>query len=267
MAPDDARVPLNDSALLYGDSLFETFRAEGKRILMQTEHLDRICRSAQLLDFPCQRAKLESALTQMAAKLRHEHSRLRLTLSRGTTQGFQLASGHDSWFMVTAVAATNLSQPERNTGATCLLAPNSRCNPLDHLPQMKRGNHLDCLYAADYARRHKAHEALFVEQGLVIEGSSSNIFALFEETLYTPPLGKLVLGGITRQALMTTATAFGLKVEEKALPLEQLYSADEIWLSNAMVELLPVAWINTNAIKRGSRWQEIYHQFKQRTET
>jgi len=267
ITPEDARVALNDSALLYGDSLFETFRAADKRIHLQTEHLDRICRSAQLLDFPCQRAKLESALTQMAAKLQHEHSRLRLTLSRGTAQGFQLANGHDSWFSLTAIATTSLSLPERNTGASCLLAPNSRCNPLDHLPQMKRGNHLDCLYAADYARSHKAQEALFVHQGLVIEGSSSNIFARFKETLYTPPLGQLVLGGITRQALMASAMASGLKVEEKALPLQQLYRADEIWLSNAMVELLPVAAINAIAVKRGTRWQEIYRLFKQRTET
>ncbi|WP_020675511.1 aminotransferase class IV [Geopsychrobacter electrodiphilus] len=267
ITPEAARLPLDDAALLYGDSLFETFRAEENRVLLQTEHLDRLCLSAQLLDFPCDRSRLEDALTQMAAALDQPCSRLRLTLGRGTTTSFQLADGHDSWYTLTAVAATSISAKERETGAACVLAPNSRSNPLDHLPQMKRGNHADCLYAADFARRHNAREALFVDQGLIIEGSSSNIFALYGETLFTPPLGKLVLGGVTRKALIATATEYGLKLKEEALPLERLYAANEVWLSNAMTELLPVASINAKPIKRATRWQEIHHLYKLRTET
>ncbi len=264
---EDARLPLNDSGLLYGDTLFETLRAQRNRLQLPQEHLDRLCLSARLLDFPCERPRLEAALAQMAAVLTAEVSRLRLTLGRGTAQGFCLADGHDSWFMLSAVAANPPTQSEREAGAACVLAPNSRSNPLDHLPQMKRGNHADCLYAADFARRHKAREALFVEQGLVIEGSSSNLFALYAERLYTPPLGTLVLAGVTRRALMSTAIEYGLQVIEEAPPLTRLLEADEIWLSNAMVELLPVSSIAGQAVKRGTLWREIYSLYKQRTET
>jgi branched-chain amino acid aminotransferase len=264
---ENACIPLNDTALLYGDSLFETFRVEKNRILLQQEHLDRLCLSARLLDFPCDRPRIEAAMSQMAAALDSDFSRLRLTLGRGSAQGFKLARGDDHWFALTAVAATPPDDDEREMGATCVRAPNSRSNPLDHLPQMKRGNHADCLYAADYAQRHNAREALFVDQGLVIEGSSSNIFARYGEQLYTPPLGKLVLAGITRRQIIAAAIEFGLHVTEEALPIERLAAADEVWLSNAMVEILPVASIEGIAIKRGKLWQKIHSLYKQRTET
>ncbi|MCF6179412.1 MAG: aminotransferase class IV, partial [Geopsychrobacter sp.] len=170
-----------------------------------------------------------------------------------------------SWHYLTAVAAPPLSGTERKIGADCVLAPNSRSNPLDHLPQMKRGNHADCLYAADYAKRHQAREALFVNQGLIIEGSSSNIFALYADDLYTPPLGKLVLAGVTRRALIKAAIEYGLKIKEEALPLEKLYQADEVWLSNSMIELFPVASIDATPLNCGQRWQEIHQLYKQRT--
>lgn len=264
---EEARVALNDTALLYGDSLFETLRAEHQRILLQKEHLDRLCLSAKLLDFPCERPRLEAALAQMGAVLQHEVSRLRLTLGRGPAQGFCLPGNQDGWFYLSAVAAQPPGAEEREAGAICVSAPNRRSNPLDHLPQMKRGNHTDCLYAADYARKKGAREALFVEDDLVIEGSSSNIFALRGEELFTPPLGRLVLAGVTRRELMSAAVEYGLRVTEQALSRDALCEADEVWLSNAMVELLPVATIDGRPLKRGSLWREIYHLYKQRTET
>ena len=264
---EEACLQLNDTALLYGDSLFETLRAERQRILLQQEHLDRLCLSAQLLDFPCDRPRIEAALSQMAAALTAGVSRLRLTLGRGPARGFSLARGKHNWFALTAVAAHPLTTQARETGASCVRAPNSRSNPLDHLPQMKHGNHADCLYAADYAARHNAREALFIDQGLVIEGSSSNIFARFGEQLYTPPVGRLVLAGVTRRQLIAAATEYGLLVIEEALPLTRLFEADEIWLSNAMIEILPVASIDGEAIRRGNLWQKIHSLYKQRTET
>lgn len=264
---EDALLPMSDTALLYGDSLFETFRAEKNQILLQKEHLDRLCRSAQLLEFPCDRPRLEAALSQMSAVLKDEVSRLRLTLGRGPSHGFKLAKGENCWFALTAVTATSPSNDERETGVSCVTAPNCRSNPLNHLPQMKRGNHADCLYAADFADKHNAHEALFIEQGLVIEGSSSNIFVRFAEKLYTPPVSKLVLDGVTRREIISTAIEYGLQVAEEALPIERLLEADELWLSNAMVEILPVASIDRQAIKLGKLWQKIHPLYKQRTET
>ncbi|MDT8421740.1 MAG: aminotransferase class IV [Desulfuromonadales bacterium] len=266
VAREEAGLSINDGGFLYGDTLFETFKARGNRILLMHEHLDRLERSARLLNFPCTREPLETALRQMAAGLTAPVSRLRLTLSRGDCSAFSLPSADRSWFLLTAVEAQEPSDAERERGTACVLAPNRRSNPLSHLPQMKRGNHADCLYAADYARARGAREALFIdEKGLVLEGSYSNIFAVIRNKLITPPLGTLVLDGVMRQQLFGAATELGLTTVERGLPLEELYSADEVFLSNSMIDLLPVESIENRHLRRGETWRELLETVRQRT--
>ncbi|NIQ95771.1 MAG: aminotransferase, partial [Desulfuromonadales bacterium] len=76
---------------------------------------------------------------------------------------------------------------KRRQGVACCLAPNRRVNPLSHLPQMKRGNYADCLYAARHARSLGCREALFLDEkhGL-LEGATSNLFVVKNGVLRTP---------------------------------------------------------------------------------
>jgi nucleotide-binding universal stress UspA family protein len=78
---------------------------------------------------------------------------------------------------------------------------------------------------------------------------------------------RLVGQGSIHREIIAAATEYGLHITEKALSLSDLYNADEIWLSNAMVELLPVSSIDGIAVNRGARWREILSLYKQRTET
>ncbi|HKJ05814.1 MAG TPA: aminotransferase class IV [Geopsychrobacteraceae bacterium] len=262
---EQASLSINDAGFLYGDTLFETLKARENRILLMHEHLDRLELSARRLNFPCPREQIETALRQMAAGLTASVSRLRLTLSRGSCSGFRLPETEQGWFLLTAVDAKEQTTMDRERGATCVLAPNRRSNPLSHLPQMKRGNHADCLYAADYARQKGAREALFVDEDQqVLEGSSSNIFALCDGKLITPPLGFLILGGVMRQQLFGAATELGVVVVERNLPLKELYEAEEVFLCNSLIELLPIDTIDGRKIKRGTFWRELLQTSQQR---
>jgi len=262
---EQASLSINDAGFLYGDTLFETLKARENRILLMHEHLDRLELSARLLNFPCPRERIETTLRQLAAGLKAETSRLRLTLSRGDCSGFILPEKESGWFMLTAVEISELENNERESGAITVLAPNRRSNPLSHLPQMKRGNHADCLYAADYARQKGARESLFIDdQGSVLEGSSSNIFAFCEGKLTTPPLGHMILGGIMRQQLFGTATELGLVVEERNFSLNELLEAEEVFLSNSLVELLPIDSIANRKVRRGSIWRDLLKTNRQR---
>jgi branched-subunit amino acid aminotransferase/4-amino-4-deoxychorismate lyase len=265
VAREEAVLSINDGGFLYGDTLFETFKVRGKRVLLMHEHLDRLELSARMLNFPCSRESMETALRQMAAGLTAPVSRLRLTLSRGDCSGFSLPAADRGWFLLTAVEAQEPSEAERKRGAACVLAPNRRSNPLSHLPQMKRGNHADCLYAADYARTQGAREALFIdENGQILEGSYSNIFTVIRNKLVTPPLGSLVLDGVMRQQLFGAATELGLTTVERNLSLEELYAAEEVFLSNSMIDLLPVDSIENRRLQRGETWRDLLDTVRQR---
>ncbi len=249
---DKAKLACNDSAVLFGDSLFETFKVQNGHIQFLEEHLDRLELAARLLNFPCDRAALRSALLATVERHADPVIRLRLTLSRGPMAGLALPTADSGHFFLSASPYREPDSNARQQGVACVFAPNRRVNPLSHLPQLKRGNYADCLYAADYARRNGAREALFrTEDGHVLEGATSNLFMIKNDTLFTPPAGELVLAGIIRRQVLLAAVDLGLPAKEQPIPADELFNADETFLTNSLVGLLPVAQIESRQIKRG----------------
>jgi len=252
IGPKEACLPLDDGAVLFGDTLFETLKTRAGRIRFLEEHLDRMELAARLLTFPFDRVVVREALIATAQRLTAPVSRLRLTLSRGAFTGLQLPPAAQGRFFILARPYIEPTASERTAGTVCVIAPNRRVNPLSHLPQMKRGNYIDCLYAADFARRRGAREALFVSaEGCVLEGATSNLFALQGDTLVTPPAGELVLAGIMRRQVLGAAAGLGLEVKEHDLLLDELFAADEVFLSNSLIDLLPVSQIEGRPLRRG----------------
>lgn len=265
---EEAQLPIYDGGFLFGDTLFETLKAHGKKILLTTEHLDRLELSAKLLNFPCDRKRIETSLQQLANALTTDASRIRLTLSRGNHQGLAFPAPNSGWYLLTAVPMDEISATERQTGAACVIAPNQRVNPLSHLPQMKRGNYADCLYAANYARDKGAREALFINsQGNLLEGATCNLFALTDQRLITPALGQNILAGVMRRQVIDAATELGILVSESDLPKEQLAGAEEAFICNSLIDILPIATLDGQPLKRGKNWKSILKTLRMRIET
>lgn len=265
---EDAQLPINDGGFLFGDSLFETLKAHGKKILLQDGHLDRLELSAELLDFPCERKQIEKSLQQLANALTADVSRIRLTLSRGKHQGLFFPDAKSGRYLLTATPYTEISATEREAGCACIIAPNQRVNPLNHLPQMKRGNYADCLYAANYAHKKGAREALFIDtENNLLEGSTSNLFALIDGRLITPPLGQTVLAGVVRRQVIDAATELGIATSEKNLPREELLNAEEAFICNSLIDVLPIATLDGQPLKRGETWKSLFKTLRVRIET
>lgn len=255
---EEAAIPINDGSFLFGDTLFETLKSQGEKILLLQQHLDRLQQSAKLLNFPCNRKKIELSLQQMAAALKSPVSRIRLTLSRGNFSGLEWPSSAQARFLITAKDYSELTDDERRLGAACSIAPNQRVNPLNHLPQIKRGNYADCLYATNYARQSGAREALFIDQQQnILEGATSNLFAIIDDRLVTPPIGSLILNGIMRQQVIKTAAELGILVIERELPFTELMQAEEIFLTNSLFDIYPVASIDGQTVNRGGCWKSL----------
>lgn len=262
---EQARVSFEDGALRFGDSLFETLLAVGGEIRFLEHHLDRIELSAAQLAFPCDRVAARAALHLCVRELAAPAARLRLTLTRGDFSGLHLPPPTNPGRLLVSAAPYSPPTPaERETGVVCVLAPNQRVNPLSHLPQMKRGNYADCLYAADFAHRQGAREALFcTPDGLLLEGATSNLFAILDGTLVTPPAGELVLAGILRRRVLVAADELGLPRREAPLPLASLGRAEEVFLTNSLIGLLPVARLEATPLRRGHRWQALLQSVAQ----
>lgn len=265
---EEAAIPISDGGFLFGDTLFETLKAQGQKVFLLQQHLDRLEQSAKLLDFPCNRPKIELSLQQMAAALKFPASRIRLTLSRGDFSGLAWPPSGQGRFLIAATEYIELADEERQSGAACSTSPNQRVNPVNHLPQMKRGNYVDCLYAANYARQVGAREALFIDQQQnVLEGCTSNLFAIIDDRLVTPPIGSLVLNGIMRQQVIKTAAELGILVIERELPFIELMQAEEIFLTNSLFDIFPVSSINGQTVNRGDCWKSLLKTLWKRIDT
>lgn len=255
---DQAGLPPDDGAVLFGDTLFETIKVRNNTVLLADAHLDRIQMSAALLDFPCDRAAIQTALQQTAKQLSWPVARLRLTLSRGRGNGLQAPKPENARTLLTATAYTEPDENDLTSGAFCVFAPNRRVNPLSHLPQMKRGNYADCLYAARFALAKGAREALFCnDDGHVLEGATSNLFMIKDKTLITPEAGEIVLAGIMRRQVLQAARNLGMPIEERPITVKELFLADEAFLTNALIDMLPINRVATTRLRRGLQTRKL----------
>lgn len=258
---ENNQAPFRGSAYLFGDSLFETMKVRDGKVLFLQEHLDRLTAGALLLGIPCSRRKLEAALLATLERSTSPVIRLRLTLARAPMSGLRFGKGQAAEFVITSQPYSEISETERQAGATCLTAPNQRVNPRSHLPQLKHGNYADCLYAWNYAQDNGAQEALFcTPDGYLLEGATSNLFIRQGNTLITPPLENLVLSGIMRSQVLRAASELGLVAKEEPITRQDLLNADEAFLSNSLIEVCPVAWWDDQHLKRGGVWKALLQQ-------
>lgn len=250
--PAEALLPINDGAVLFGETLFETMKVKGKAIQNLDAHLSRIGEAARLTGFPFFKERVRDALDETAAQLSAPISRLRLTLSRGPFAGLSFPPVEKGHFIISTADYQEPNNETRRQGVNCVIAPNRRVNPTSHLPQLKRGNYADCLYAANYAAAKGAREAIFItEDSHLLEGATTNIFLVKEGRLLTPPTGKLVLGGIMRKAIISAASRLEIETEQRNISLKELYDAEEFFVTNSLIEILPVSQVEEVKIPLG----------------
>ncbi|MCS6797186.1 MAG: branched-chain amino acid transaminase [Myxococcota bacterium] len=126
------------------------------------------------------------------------------------------------------------------------------------------GHYVNSILAKREALRAGYQEAILLDgHGLVSEGSGENIFVVHRGRLLTPPPGSAILGGITRDTVMTLARRMGIEVEERAIARDELYAADEVFLCGTAAEITPVVEIDDRRIGAGMRGP-LTHRIQQR---
>ena len=114
-----------------------------------------------------------------------------------------------------------------------------------------------------------AAEAILVRDGFVTEGAASNVFAVRAGVVHTPPKGRFILPGITRDLVLELAHAHGIAAREAPLARAELETADEIWLTSSTREILAVTRLDGRPVGRGTpgemyaRMRALYQDYKQ----
>lgn len=241
VARDKARIDLADRGLLLGDGLFETLRAYRGRPFRLADHLARLERSAAAIGIPLpvDAPQLAQGIGDVLAanSLQQADASLRITLTRGVgPRGLLPPENPQPTLMVTVAA---YQKPRAEAMSAVVVAV--RRNEGSPLSRLKSLNYLDNILAAREAAALGAEEAIMLNnRGQAVCGARANLFAVLDGALVTPPLADGALGGITRHLVLEVARDIGIEVAERSLLPGDLERADELLLTNSLLEIVSI---------------------------
>jgi branched-chain amino acid aminotransferase len=253
-----AKLSSFDHGFLYGYGLFETMRAYNGYVFRLDRHLARLRSSAETIGLAhsviASEAKqsLEAACTKTLEANKLKDARLRLTISAGEGDMTPDPSTCSSpTVMVTAQNLVPLPPEKYESGFRAALS-SLRRNSQSPLSRLKSTCYMENVLARMAARATGCDEAILLnEQGYLAEGSTTNIFLASNGELITPSLESGVLPGITREAVLEIARASNIQTLERQVELEELVEAEEAFVTNSVLELMPLTWFKGKPIGTG----------------
>lgn len=261
---EKATVSVEDRGFLFGDGIYEVVRAYGGRLFQLDAHLRRLQHSAEGARLPLApaAANLSDIMQRLLTENNLHDTNIYIQCTRGAThpRTHPFPAQPQPSLLVMPLPLHAIPASTRTQGVKAITAPDLRWGRCDIKSIMLLPN----VMAKTHAREQGAFEAILVRDGVVTEGSSTNIFAVRDGTLVTHPSGQHILGGITRQVVLGLAADAGVEVRQLALSVEQIYSAEEVFLTSTTVEVLPVTQIDGRTIGRGlpgSVTQRLYEAF------
>ena len=244
-----------DYGFLYGYGLFETLRAYSGYIFRWEEHLARLHRSTELLGFalPFTISTLKEAAYQTLKANNLSDARLRLSISAG--EGEVVPDPSTCQNPTVLITARSYSPPPAQTYEKGFRAIVSRIRRNSQSPfsQIKSANYGENLLARKEAKDTGAEESLLLnEKGFLAEGSTANIFLVSRFRLLTPEVDCGILPGVTRSIVLGLAPSLGIEAVEGRITLPELLTAEEAFLTNSLLEIMPLTRVEEQAIGSGS---------------
>jgi branched-chain amino acid aminotransferase len=248
MPVGEARIPVLDHGLLYGDGVFEGIRFYHGRAFRLSQHLNRLYRSASAirLTIPQDDATLAAAVRDTISAFGLPAGYLRLVVTRGVGKlGIDPTSCTQPNVFVIADELSMTSQRMRSEGARVIVAATRRISSDALDPRIKSLNYLNHILARMEATHAGADEAILLNaRGHVAEGTADNVFVVRDGTLLTPPVSDGALEGITRAVILELADENGLPWAERSLGTYDLHAAEECFLTGTGAELVPVCKVD-----------------------
>ena len=252
---DEARVSVFDRGFLYGDSVFEVYRTYAGVPFAEREHLERLARSAARIMIPMP-VSIETLCSEVRATLEAAGEGdwyVRVIVTRGAgplTYDPTTARGPLRVIIAAPVSVPPAERYQRGIAVALLEAS----RPTDDLRAAgaKASNYLANLLAVHEANQKGAQEALLLgRDGQILEGASSNLFVVKDGKVRTPEPQPGILVGITRATVIAAAAEEGIEVIEGEVRPDDLFGADEAFVTSSIREVMPVVSAEGRTIGSG----------------
>lgn len=266
LALRDARISPLDRGFLFGDGVYEVLPVFGGRMFLFREHFDRLARSLQeiRLENPHTHAAWQDILEQLITRNGGGDMYVYVQVTRGMEYGRNHAFPAVVKPTVFAMAAPLpvFTDAQRAAGLSAITVEEFRWGRCD----IKSTSLLANVLMKQQASDAEADEALIVRDGQVLEGSSTSVFIVRDGVLITPPNSHRILPGTTRDAVLSIAEGV-MSVEIRDLSVAELRAAEEVWISSATRDVLPVTRVDGAPIgtgRPGPAWTRLAESFENR---
>jgi branched-chain amino acid aminotransferase len=250
----EAVVPVMDHGFLYGDAIYETMRTYAGATSLLDRHLGRLKRSCSRIRIaPPSPEQLIRELDRTLEAARNPESYIRVMVTRGFGDiGYEHSLSLRPGLIVIVLPLKEIPASRYAQGVSAVLGRRRR-NPVDALdPAIKSCNLLNNLLAYMEAQDAGAHETILLNtDGILAEGSHTNVFLVKDGILKTPSLSCGLLSGITREVALEVARREGIPFQEGEYRREEISEADEVFITSTLQEILPVTRLDGSPVGDG----------------
>ena len=266
---EEATISVMDRGFLFGDAVYEVIPVFGGRLLRLEGHLHRLQNSLDRISLanPHDDEGWSSIFEKLLQQNPGDDRAVYLQVTRGAYPKRDLAI--DSQYPATVFAMIlQVKQPDLDivsAGISAITVEDFRWDACD----IKSTSLVANVMLKQQAVQANVDDAILIKNGIVTEGTASNVFLVKDGRLVTPPTGHQLLPGITRDLVLEIAENNAILVEERDIREAELYEADEIWMTSSTREIAPVIRLNAEAVgtgKAGEMWKrvmDLYQQCKQ----
>jgi branched-chain amino acid aminotransferase len=252
---EDAKISVYDHGLLYGDGVFEGIRVYSGRIFRFKQHIDRLYQSAAgiNLTLPVSRQVLEQAIVDTVRAAGFRDAYIRLVATRGIGDlGLDPKKCKKGSVIIIVDTIQLYGEKLYQEGIPIVTAATRRIAPDMISQKVKSLNYLNSIMAKMEGNLAGMPEVLMLDSnGFVCECSADNIFIISDGQLVTPSPEFPFLNGITRAVVLEIARRKGLVVREEPMTRQDIFNADECFLTGTGAELMPVIALDGRKIGDG----------------
>src|SRR6185312_507582 len=236
-------VSAGNNGLRYGDGLFETMRMREGKIINIDFHFERLFSGMKILQLGIpdffSRSFFEQAVNELLLKNSiFKNARIRLMFFRGDAGIFDPGNDAANYVIETYPLSDKIELNEKGLVVDVFAGAKKSC---DQFSNLKSNNYLPSVMAGIFAQKNSLNDAIILNSHeRVCESAIANIFIIKDNKIYTPPLSEGCVAGTMRRWMLEKFSLENYVVSEKALSVNDVMDADELFLTNA---IHPVRWV------------------------
>ena len=251
--------------LRYGDGLFETIKYKNDQLLFLDEHLSRLWKGMQLLQFEIPKLftpdLLQEQILRLLKKNNHSSARVRLTVIRGNG-GLYDCNNHTPIYLIESWPLSENNNRLNENGLQLCIYRNS-VKAIDDFSNLKHNNYLPYFMGALFAKQQRCNDAILLnQQQRICDSTIANIFMISNQKIFTPSLTEGCVAGVMRKFIISELSRSGNPVTESSVTEMAILDADEVFLTNSMYNIRWVASIE-NKQYQNNITREIFSKLQQ----